>query len=169
MRKYFGRAGRAVGVESTRKPRVASVRRFRAADAVAVMAIVAESPEAAIWSKESYMKLGEETGSLALVSETDGAISGFLVVRMVGDQAEVLNLAVAANYRRKGEGTALLAAALEEFGSRGVGSVYLEVRESNTGAIGFYEKLGFTKTGRRKGYYRAPDEAAVTMERKLTG
>jgi len=158
-----------VGIESTRKPRIASVRRFRAADAVAVMAIVAESPEAANWSKDSYLKLGEETGSLALVSETDGAISGFLVVRIVADQAEVLNLAVAANYRRKGEGTAMLAAALEEFGLRGVRSVYLEVRESNTGAIEFYEKLGFTKTGRRKGYYRAPDEAAVTMERKLTG
>jgi ribosomal-protein-alanine N-acetyltransferase len=133
------------------------------------MAIVAESPEAAIWSKDSYLKLAEETGPLALVSETDGAISGFLVVRVVGDQAEVLNLAVAANYRRKGEGTALLAAAQEEFGLRGVRSVYLEVRESNIGAIGFYEELGFTKTGRRKGYYRAPDEAAVTMERKLTG
>ncbi len=43
-------------------------------------------------------------------------------------------------------------------------SAYLEVRESNTGAIAFYEKQGFAKTGRRKGYYREPDEAAVTME-----
>jgi ribosomal-protein-alanine N-acetyltransferase len=111
--------------------------------------------------------LAEETGSLALVSETDGAISGFLVVRIVGDQAEVLNLAVAVNYRRLGEGTAMLAAALEEFALRGVRSVYLEVRESNTEAIEFYEKLGFTRTGRRKGYYRAPDEAAITMGRKL--
>jgi ribosomal protein S18 acetylase RimI-like enzyme len=71
-------------------------------------------------------------------------------------------------HRRKGEGTRLLGAVLGEFSSGGGKSVYLEVRESNTGAISFYEKHGFAKTGLRKGYYRAPDEGAVTMEKKLT-
>jgi ribosomal-protein-alanine N-acetyltransferase len=103
------------------------------------------------------------------VIETDNEISGFLVGRRVGDQAEVLNLAVVTKHRHKAQGTALLTEALEEFGLRGVKSVYLEVRESNTGAIAFYEKHGFAKTGLRKGYYREPDEAAVTMEKKLTG
>lgn len=158
-----------MGVETKRERGIANVRIFRAADANAVMAIVAESPEAAVWSVESYVKLSEEIGTLALVSETDGEISGFLVARMVGDQAEILNLAVGAKHRRKGEGTALLAAALEKFASRGETIVYLEVRESNTGAIAFYEMHGFAQTGRRKGYYRNPDEAAVTMERKLAG
>ena len=133
------------------------------------MAIVAESPEAAFWSEESYVKLAEENQTLALVSQTDGEISGLLVARIVGDQAEVLNLAVGTKHRRKGEGTALLAAALDKFASTGGTSVYLEVRESNTGAIAFYEKHGFVRTGRRKGYYRNPDEAAVMMEKKLAG
>jgi ribosomal protein S18 acetylase RimI-like enzyme len=35
--------------------------------------------------------------------------------------------------------------------------------------MAFYEKHGFAQVGRRKGYYRNPDEAAVTMETKLTG
>ena len=169
MRRFSGRAGPAVRVESKRERGVASVRIFRAADADAVMAIVAESPEAAIWSEESYVKLSKEIGTLAVVSETDGEISGFLVARMVGDQAEVLNLAVGAKHRRKGQGTALLAAALDMFASTGGTSVYLEVRESNTGAIAFYERHGFAQTGRRKEYYRNPDEAAVTMEKKLAG
>lgn len=169
MRRFSGRAGPAVRVESKRERGVASVRIFRAADADAVMAIVAESPEAAIWSEESYVKLSKEIGTLALVSETDGEISGFLVARMVGDQAEVLNLAVGAKHRRKGEGSALLAAAFDKFASTGGTSVYLEVRESNTGAIAFYERHGFAQTGRRKEYYRNPDEAAVTMEKKLAG
>lgn len=133
------------------------------------MAIVAESPEAAFWSEESYVKLAEENQTLALVSQTDGEISGLLVARIVGDQAEVLNLAVGTKHRRKREGTALLAAALDKFASTGGTSVYLEVRESNTGAIAFYEKHGFARTGRRKGYYRNPDEAAVMMEKKLAG
>jgi ribosomal-protein-alanine N-acetyltransferase len=147
---------------------VKSVRRFRAEDGDAVMAIGEEAPEAARWSRESYRKFAEENGSLALVLETNGEISGFLVGRRVRDQAEVLNLAVGVRHRRKGEGTALLEAALEEFASGGGKSVYLEVRESNTSAISFYEKHGFAKTGLRRGYYREPEEGAVTMEKKLT-
>jgi ribosomal-protein-alanine N-acetyltransferase len=157
-----------VGVEGNTPSVVMSVRKFRAVDADAVAAIAGESFEAATWSRESYLSLGEQNGSLALVIESDGTISGFLIGRRVSDQAEVLNLAVARKHRRKGQGTALLAAALREFGLRSVKSVYLEVRESNTDGIAFYERQGFAKTGLRKGYYRRPDESAVTMVKKLT-
>jgi ribosomal-protein-alanine N-acetyltransferase len=168
MRRFSGKAVRAVGVESSREHGIASVRRFRSEDADAVMAIVEESPEAASWSRASYAKFAEDDGALALVIESDGETCGFLIGRRVSDQAEVLNLGVATKHRRKGQGTALLTAALEEFELRGVKSVYLEVRESNTDAIAFYERHGFTKMGQRKGYYREPDEAAMTMEKKLT-
>lgn len=145
---------------------IASVRKFCVEDADAMMAISKESPKSANWSKEGYLKLAEESGSLALVVETDGVTSGFLIGRQVADEGEVLNLAVSETHRRKGEGSALLAAALEEFRLRGVKSFYLEVRESNTGAIAFYERHGFAKTGLRRGYYQEPDEAAVTMANK---
>ena len=62
-----------------------------------------------------------------------------------------------------------LEAALGAFKARGVSRVYLEVRESNAAATMFYEKHGFRKKGTRNGYYRNPDEAAVLLERKLTG
>ena len=39
----------------------------------------------------------------------------------------------------------------------------LEVRESNTPAIGLYRKLGFEEVGRRKGYYTNPKEDAILM------
>jgi ribosomal-protein-alanine acetyltransferase len=110
----------------------------------------------------------EDGSSLVLVLEVDGQIGGFLLGRLAADQAELLNLAVLASQRRQGAGTALLAKAIQEWRPRGAKSVYLEVRESNTGAIAFYEKHGFAKTGLRKGYYRAPDESALTMVKKLT-
>jgi len=157
-----------VAVERGRERGTASVRQFRTEDADAVIAIAAQAPEVANWSKESYVKLASEAGSLALVLEADGQIEGFLLGRLAADQAELLNLAVVASQRRQGAGTALLAKALEEWRLRGVKTVYLEVRESNTGAIAFYEKHGFAKMGLRKGYYRDPDEAAVTMVKKLT-
>ncbi len=158
-----------MGAERSKDQRAANVRRFRAEDADGIMKIVGESPSAASWSRESYARFANNERALLLVSETAGAITGFFVGRRVEDQAEVLNLAVDAKHRRRGEGTGLLAAAHFEFAEQGAKSVYLEVRESNTGAIAFYQKHGFAKTGLRKGYYRNPDEAAVTMEKKLTG
>jgi ribosomal-protein-alanine acetyltransferase len=157
-----------VAVKRGRERGTTSVRQFRTEDADAVIAIAAQAPEAANWSKESYLKFAREAGSLALVLEADGQIGGFLLGRLAADQAELLNLAVVASQRRHGAGTALLAKAIQEWRPRGAKTVYLEVRESNTGAIAFYEKHGFAKMGLRKGYYRDPDEAAVTMVKKLT-
>ena len=157
-----------MAVKRGRERGTVSVRQFRTEDADAVIAIAAQAPEAANWSKESYVKFASEAGSLALVLEADGQIGGFLLGRLAADQAELLNLAVVASQRRQGAGTALLAKAIQEWRPRGAKTVYLEVRESNTGAIAFYEKHGFAKTGLRKGYYRDPDEAAVTMVKKLT-
>src|SRR5216684_590625 len=82
---------------------------------------------------------------------------------------EALSLAVEPERRGKGEGGELLKKALEELRASGTRRVFLEVRESNETGIAFYAKRGFVKTGRREGYYREPEEAAVVMELKLTG
>jgi ribosomal-protein-alanine acetyltransferase len=157
-----------VGADRDSQSALASVRNFLPEDADAVSAIAAQAPAAADWSKESYLRFAREEGSLALILELNSQIQGFLVGRLAADQAELLNLAVIPAQRRKGAGTALLAKALEEWISRGAKTLYLEVRESNTGAMAFYEKHGFTAVGLRKGYYREPDEPALTMARKLT-
>jgi len=161
--------GRTVPGEIKNPRSACTVRRFGPGDATAVREIVKESPQAAAWAEDAYERLPEWGGPLALVSEHAGEVTGFLMGREVAEEAEVLNLAVMPKFRRLGHGAALVSTALEGMRSRGVQSVYLEVRESNTRAIAFYEKHGFGKTGRRKGYYREPDEAAVTMVKKLTG
>jgi ribosomal-protein-alanine N-acetyltransferase len=84
------------------------------------------------------------------------------------DEAEILNLAVSPAKRGGGDGQGLLKVAIDEFRARGASRVFLEVRESNEAGIRFYEKRGFAKTGRRAGYFRAPDEAAILMEMNLT-
>ena len=145
------------------------IRRYRSNDAEAVRRILQESPEAADWSTESLEKTSRSDGALALICEKHGEVTGFIIARQIADEAEVLNLGVRRDGRRRGEGGALLEAALGAFKALGVSRVYLEVRESNAVATTFYEKHGFRMTGRRQGYYRNPDEAAVLLERKLTG
>jgi len=146
-----------------------AIRRLRREDGAAVKSILLGAPEAANWSEGSFAEALSWSGGVALVSEADGIVTGFLIGRRVEEDAEILNLGVVASARRAGQGGALLRAALEEFRTRGASRIFLEVRESNATGIAFYAKHGFTKMGQRRGYYYQPEEAAVLMERKLTG
>jgi ribosomal-protein-alanine acetyltransferase len=158
-----------VGAETKREHAAITVRAFVPSDAAAVAGILKDSPQAADWTEASIRDSAGWRGSVALVSERDGAVTGFIIGRQVADQAEILNLAVSLKKRRKGEGEALLKAALDEFRARRVGHVFLEVRESNAAATSFYTKHGFSRRDTRPHYYRDPDEAAVVMEKKLRG
>lgn len=147
----------------------ATVRAFRPEDAGAATDILKESLEAANWSEKSYVASLGWRGAVALASEFEGRVTGFIIGRQIAGDGEILNLAVIPERRRQGEGRALLEAALDEFRARRTGRVFLEVRESNQAAIAFYAKHGFAETGRRAGYYQDPAEAAILMEKKLTG
>ena len=169
MRSSYGRADAAVAGEGEAVSKAARIRAFRPKDIPELVSITEESSEAASWSRESYEELCTSEGFLTFVSEKAGRVSGFMVGRQAADEGEILNVAVRRENRRQGEGRALLSAVLEQLHRQGVRRVYLEVRESNETGIAFYEKLGFAKTGRRPGYYREPEEAAVLMEKKITG
>jgi [ribosomal protein S18]-alanine N-acetyltransferase len=158
-----------VAIAPERRPIASAprIRSLRKEDVEAIQQILRESLEAAAWSNAALEELVSQQGALALVIEERSLVSGFIAARQIADEAEILNLAIAPWARRSGQGTALLDAALKEFGHRHVARVFLEVRESNAGAIAFYRKQGFTPTGRRPAYYQDPDEDALCMEAKL--
>lgn len=158
-----------MGAETVRGSAASTIRPFREADAAAAAEILKASPQAAQWTEWGFRELLGWDGVLALVSERERRVGGFIIGRQVVEEAEILNIAVIQGKRRKGEGGALLKTAMDEFRARHVSRVFLEVRESNEGGIAFYERHGFLKTGRRAGYYRNPEEAAIVMEMKLTG
>jgi ribosomal-protein-alanine N-acetyltransferase len=85
----------------------------------------------------------------------------------VGEEAEILNLAVRQTERRKGAGKLLIQRLLTDYRETSVSRVFLEVRESNKGAICFYQGLGFRPVGSRKGYYPEPQEDALVMELQM--
>ena len=158
-----------MAAETKREQVSGTIRSFLPADAVAVMEILRGSPEASQWTEWGFKELLGWRGVLALVSEGDRKVIGFIIGRQVAGEAEILNLAVIVAKRGKGEGGALLKAAMDEFRARQVSRVFLEVRESNGTGTAFYEKHGFSKTGRRAGYYHEPDEAAIVMDIKAAG
>ena len=158
-----------MGSETERQSFHAAISACRIEDAAAVGAIAQDASGLANWTEEGYRESLSWHGIVALVCVEDGKITGFIFGRRVADEGQIYNLAVGSGARRRGEGGALLKAALDEFRARGASRVFLEVRESNVTAITFYERRGFYKTGRRAGYYRDPEEAAIVMEMKLTG
>lgn len=143
------------------------VRGMQLRDVAAVHELAVASPGAAQWPLESYKQL-LRLPMLCMVLEEQARILGFVAIRTIGEEAEVLNLAVHASERRRGYASSLLRAGEYEAKKSGAETVFLEVRESNAAAIQLYEEYGFTRTGRRPGYYRDPDEAAILMMRKLT-
>jgi ribosomal-protein-alanine N-acetyltransferase len=153
-----------MAAETKREQAAATIRVFLPADAAAVTEILKGSPEASQWTEWGFRELLGWRGVLALVREDDRKVIGFIIGRQVGGEAEILNAAVIVARRRKGEGGALLKAVMDEFRARRVSRVFLEVRESNAGAIAFYHELGFQAIGVRKGYYRGPSESATVME-----
>jgi [ribosomal protein S18]-alanine N-acetyltransferase len=94
-------------------------------------------------------------------------IQGFLVSRLLNDEMEIENVVIAQGMRRFGLGSLILERVLQEAQNQGVRRVFLEVRESNVAAIGLYEKAGFVSTGKRRSYYRDPDEDAKLLEIKF--
>ena len=95
------------------------------------------------------------------VAEIDGEITAYLVWRRTfTDEFEILSIATHPKHRRKGLARALI----HEFCSAYKGDLFLEVRESNVGAIGFYETLGFRKTGVRHSYYADNGDGAIVMK-----
>jgi ribosomal-protein-alanine N-acetyltransferase len=90
-------------------------------------------------------------------------VQGFVLVRALADEMEILNLAVDPNAHRQGIGGRLVQQAIEEVRRAGVKRVYLEVRESNAAARAFYSNAGFTELRRRKNYYSQPVEDALLL------
>jgi [ribosomal protein S18]-alanine N-acetyltransferase len=144
------------------------IRPFRPPDALTIAEILRDSAEAAQWPPESYVKLADSPGGVFLIGEADAQVVGFVAARRVADEAEILNIAVRPDFRRKGIASALLRAALEEFLGAAVSRVFLEFRESNLPARELYQRHGFVPSGRRKGYYRHPTEDALCMHKEFT-
>ena len=113
---------------------------------------------------------GELTGpeSLAFVlkpperaAPSDAA--AYIFLRLLMDEVHIMKLAVAPEHRRQGLATYLVDRALAEAHREGGTRALLEVRPSNTAAIGLYTRLGFHRIGARKRYYGPTGEDALVM------
>ena len=115
------------------------------------------------WSKKSLEESLEKENSLFLVAVEDEKVIGYVGMEVIVDEGYIFNVAVSADYRRRGVGYALVRELVTYSMKNSLCFITLEVRESNSAAISLYSKFGFIKAGERKNYYSNPTEAAVLM------
>lgn len=96
-------------------------------------------------------------------AQDDGVLCGYLLANLLGDETELLRVAVDGNMRKKGIGQQLLFA-YTEFAKKECARGLLEVRHGNLPAKKMYEKNGYHLLTTRKRYYRNPEEDADIYE-----
>lgn len=106
-------------------------------------------------------KVLEEFVGTDIVLVAGDPIHGFIIVRQVLNEAEIITLAVASTARHDGIGTMLLTAGCAKAAELGVIRIILEVGVDNFAARGLYQKAGFREVGTRKGYYTHQDGTQI--------
>jgi len=145
-------------------------REARASDEAAIREILAHANLSSGAVEKSPGANSTHIGSTFVhVCQQDGAVVAVVQWRNLGEEAEILDIAVAEKHRRHGNARFLLKKFVELVRQHGIGDVFLEVRESNFPAIALYRKFGFSTSGRRLNYYQHPQEAAILLHLKIPG
>ncbi len=95
---------------------------------------------------------------------TDG---GFGAAMVNVDTADLLDIAVDPDVQGQGIGSRLMQFLIDECRARGVNTIFLEVRVTNTRAIALYKKFGFEQISIRKNYYSSPHCDGYVMRKEI--
>lgn len=163
-----------------------SVRKPLEADARRILAVSVECGFG--WTLEDYITEIRRYNSILLIAETvltEGGgheagkgkmLTGFAAARLSGviddkpkafgdfPELDIINFGVAKAYRRQGIGELLFARLMEDAALQAVRDIWLEVRETNYGAIEFYRRLGFAITQVRRNFYENPSDNALLLK-----
>jgi ribosomal-protein-alanine N-acetyltransferase len=116
------------------------------------------------WPRNAYRRELQQNKLATYIVMRDGdEVIGYAGMWKMGDEAHVTTVGVRRRDQGKGFGLALMLALIDRAYAMGSRWMTLEVRASNQGAMGLYEKLGFKVIGRRRGYYTDDGEDAVVM------
>lgn len=109
------------------------------------------------WKEHEVANILSNQGTVALLAYENDAVIGFILLRCIAGEGEILNMGVITNARKKGVGAALLSAAIAVCKNENCAQLWLEVAEDNEAALHLYKTHGFAEEGKRKAYYRRAD------------
>lgn len=142
-----------VRTEPVEVKRAVTLRDMTQADVDAVLSIE-QAVQTYPWTRGNFSD-ALDSGYICRVDETEsGGIRGYVMLRSLVDEAELLNIGVAGTHQRRGVGRRMLRKMLDVARAKQLRRVFLEVRSSNAAAIALYRSAGFSEVGVRRGYYQ---------------
>lgn len=117
------------------------------------------------WNYDVLKTELESKNSKYIIAKEGNEIVGFAGIKIVMEQADVMNIVTKKSFRNKGVGSLLLKNLIEICKGLNVTSIMLEVNENNLPAIHLYESFGFKILGVRKKYYGANN--AIIMQKGI--
>lgn len=119
------------------------------------------------WNYEILKSELESTNSYFFVAKNiSGEIVGFAGIKIILDEADIMNIVIKKDFRNNGIGSLLLDYLISYSKSINLKTITLEVNEINIPAIKLYEKFDFEKLGIRKKYYNGENDAII-MSKKI--
>lgn len=96
-------------------------------------------------------------------------IQGYIYLNIVKIErlVNIMKLIVKDDYQNRGIGQKLVLYVEKWCKYKGIRTILLEVRQSNTSAISFYMTLGYRELTTRKNFYQFPQEDALVFEKQL--
>lgn len=105
------------------------------------------------FSRRAMRRFAEARGAITVLAEADGTLAGFCIVQMEDGSGYVVTLDVAPPWRRKGLASRLMLEIESRARVAGATGMALHVFSGNSGAIRFYEHLGYERSGVDPGFY----------------
>ncbi|MGI6228454.1 MAG: ribosomal protein S18-alanine N-acetyltransferase [Christensenellales bacterium] len=140
--------------------------KFRKSHIPTIVKIEKETFSENAWSKRLFEGELKREDAFYFTMFDDKEIAGYAGLHILDGEAELVNIAVKAEYRGKGLGRGLLNEAVEFSKRRGAERLFLEVDTENAAAINLYQSAGFKTIFTRKRYYPNGHDAHV-MEKSL--
>ncbi len=147
--------------------RSASIRPMQAIDLAEVLTIEQASYDFP-WTEGIFRDcLKKKYPSMLFVQQK--RILAYVVFQFIVDECHLLNLCIRQEDRRQGLATKMVQYLMNQARQNDMGSIFLEVRKSNTAAIKLYDRLGFNEIGLRRDYYPGSSgrEDALVLAREI--
>lgn len=135
-------------------------------DMVDVLRIEQDSFEFA-WSEEDFLSCLRQRNCIGMVAEHDQQIVGFMIYELHKSRLNVLNFAVASEYRRQSVGTQMGQKLIDKLSQQRRNEILLEVRETNLPAQLFFKNHGFRAVKILRSHYDDTTEDAYVMRYRL--
>ena len=120
------------------------------------------------WSEEDFIRCLRQRNCIGMVAEHDDKVVGFMIYELHKSRLHILNFAVAAEYRRRGVGSQMIAKLVAKLSNQRRTRILLEVRETNLDAQLFFRNSSFRAVSVLRDFYEDTTEDAYLMQFRYT-